>query len=67
MKILVAEDDLTSRTLLKTILTSWGFEVSAVADGEEAWQVLSGASAPRLAILDWMMPGLDGLEVCRRV
>jgi two-component system, cell cycle response regulator len=67
VKILVAEDDLTSRTLLKTILTSWGFEVSAVADGEEAWQVLSGASAPRLAILDWMMPGLDGLEVCRRI
>jgi diguanylate cyclase (GGDEF)-like protein len=67
VKILVAEDDLTSRTLLKTILVSWGFEVSAVADGEEAWKVLSGANPPRLAILDWMMPGFDGLEVCRRV
>ena len=43
MKILVAEDDLTSRTLLKTILVSWGFEVSAVADGEEAWKVLNQA------------------------
>ena len=67
MKILVAEDDLTSRALLKTILTSWDFEVSVVADGEEAWHVLSGGDAPRLAILDWMMPGLDGLEVCRKV
>ena len=67
MKVLIAEDDLTSRTLLKTVLTSWGFEVVAVADGEDAWKLLSGDQSPQLAILDWMMPGLDGLEVCRRV
>ena len=67
MRVLIAEDDLTSRKLLQTILVSWGFEVSAVEDGEQAWQVLSGEDPPRLAILDWMMPGLDGLEVCRRV
>lgn len=67
MKVLVAEDDLTSRTLLMTMLTSWGFEVLAAADGEEAWGVLGSEDAPQLAILDWMMPGLDGLEICRRV
>jgi phosphoserine phosphatase RsbU/P len=66
MKILVAEDDPVSRMLLKTHLETWGHEPLTTVDGSEAWTVLQGEDAPTLAILDWMMPGLDGVEVCRR-
>ncbi len=67
MKVLVAEDDATSRKLLSHILQGWGYEVLAVRDGGSAWEVLSGRASPPLAILDWEMPGLDGVEICRRV
>jgi DNA-binding response OmpR family regulator len=67
MKILIAEDDLVSRRLLEATLTRWGFETDVACDGAEAWERLRQPDAPRLAILDWMMPGLDGVEVCRRV
>ena len=67
MKILIAEDDLVSRRLLEATLTKWGFETAVACDGAEAWERLRQPDAPRLAILDWMMPGLDGVEVCRRV
>ena len=67
MKVLIAEDDPFSLQLLEHSLTSWGYEVVSVADGVEAWEVLQGDDAPRLAIIDWMMPGLDGIEVCRRL
>jgi diguanylate cyclase (GGDEF)-like protein len=66
MRILVAEDDLVTARLLRALLDSWGFEVVTVTDGISALAVLQTADAPRLAILDWMMPGLDGPEVCRR-
>ncbi len=67
MKVLVAEDDATSRRLLQRVLAQWGYEVTVTSDGAEAWKALQDAKAPRLAILDWMMPGLDGVELCRRV
>ena len=67
MKILIAEDEHVSCRLLETTLTGWGYEVVVTHDGLEAWEVLRQEDAPRLAILDWMMPGIDGLEVCRRV
>jgi len=92
MRILIAEDDLTTRTMLQAVLARWGYEVEAVADGHAAWaalnrpdapqpygrlledvlgakacSVLDRADGPRLALLDWMMPGLDGAEVCRKV
>jgi two-component system cell cycle response regulator len=66
VKILIAEDDVTSRLLLRRVLESWGYEVMVAKDGAEAWQALQAGDAPRLAILDWMMPEMDGLEVCRR-
>ena len=66
MKILIAEDDPVSRMLLKTHLEAWGHEPVITVDGTAAWAVLEGEEAPTFAILDWMMPGLDGLEVCRR-
>jgi DNA-binding response OmpR family regulator len=67
MRILIAEDDFTTRTMLQAVLGRWGYEVEAVADGLAAWAALGRPDAPRLALLDWTMPGLDGVEVCRRV
>ena len=67
MKILVADDDAASRRALEVTLRKWDYEVTTAADGEQAWEILQAAEAPRLAILDWMMPGMDGVEVCRRL
>jgi len=66
MRILIAEDDAVSRTVLCTVARKTGDEVVQVANGDEAWRVLSGPDAPEMAILDWLMPGADGLEVIRR-
>jgi diguanylate cyclase (GGDEF)-like protein len=67
MRILIADDDAICRRLLASKLAEWGYEVAAVSSGEEAWQVLQAEGAPTFAILDWMMPGLSGPEVCSRV
>lgn len=66
-RILIAEDDLVSRRMLQVFLAKWGYEVVVARDGREALQTLEADGAPSLAILDWMMPGLEGPEVCRRV
>jgi DNA-binding response OmpR family regulator len=66
MRILIADDDSASRIVLATFLERLGYEVVAVEDGLAAWRVLQLANAPRLAILDLMMPGIDGLELVRR-
>jgi DNA-binding response OmpR family regulator len=67
VKILVAEDDAVARHLLNKILVKQGYEVELVANGLDALEVLRRDDAPSLAILDWMMPGLDGVEVCRKI
>ncbi len=67
MNILIAEDDAVSRRLLETHLQRWGHEVQSFADGQEAYDTIAGARAPLLAILDWMMPGLDGPDICRKL
>jgi sigma-B regulation protein RsbU (phosphoserine phosphatase) len=67
MKILIAEDDLVSRTVLSRMLKNWGHEVVTTLDGRAACEILEREDAPKLAILDWMMPEMDGLSVCRRV
>jgi diguanylate cyclase (GGDEF)-like protein len=67
MKILVAEDDPACRFLLEQDLLSWGYEVVAAADGDQAWRILTDSHAPRLALLDWRMPGLDGPTLCRKI
>ena len=67
MKVLVAEDDLTSRTLLVSVLRKWGFEPVVAEDGEEALTLLEGPGAARLVLLDWSMPRVDGVEACRRL
>jgi diguanylate cyclase (GGDEF)-like protein len=67
MKVLAAEDNPVFQSMLRALLTKWGYDVVAARDGLEAWRILESAGAPRLAILDWMMPGMDGVELCRRV
>ncbi len=66
-KILVAEDDPISRRMLQAFLAKWGYEVQAAADGQEALAALEQPNAPQLAVLDWMMPGLEGPQVCQKV
>lgn len=67
LTVLIAEDDAMFRRLLERQLQSWSFQVIAVNDGEEAWEILQQPDVPDLLILDWMMPGIDGIELCRRV
>lgn len=67
MRILIAEDSLVSRRLLDTALRRWGHEVLVTCDGSEAWQALQAGEAPTLAIVDWMMPEMEGPELCRRI
>jgi two-component system, cell cycle response regulator len=67
VKILIADDDALSRRLLEKTLERAGYEVTAVANGREAVERLAEPDAPRLALLDWMMPQLDGLGVCAQV
>lgn len=66
-RILIAEDHFVSRHLLERNLTNWGFQVHAAEDGEAALRILEGENPPSLVLIDWMMPKMDGLEVCRRV
>lgn len=67
MKVLIAEDDRTSCRILEMQLARWGYEVISACNGNEAWEQLQAQNAPRLAILDWMMPGIEGIEICRRL
>ncbi len=67
MRVLLAEDDAVLRRLLESFLAKWGYEVVVAKDGAEAWEILQARDAPRLALLDWVMPVMDGVEVCRKV
>jgi DNA-binding response OmpR family regulator len=70
MKILVAEDDAVTRKLLESTLGRLGLDVITAADGNAAWtalETLKGKDAPELAVLDWMMPGLEGIQILRRL
>ena len=67
MRILIAEDDFTSRNILTAILKKWCYDPLTTEDGNAAWEALQQPDAPKLVLLDWNMPGLEGLEVCRRL
>src|ERR1700722_15028903 len=67
MRILIAEDDAVSRRMLEVTLTGWGYEVQVACDGRTACLALEVAEPPRLALLDWMLPAMDGLEICHRL
>jgi len=67
MRVLIAEDDKNARMLLECMLADWGYDVVVACDGNEAWELITTPDAPSLLILDWMMPGIDGVELCRRI
>lgn len=67
MKILIAEDEFTTRMMIQVCLENWGYRVESVTNGVEAWDILKKQDAPHIAILDWEMPEIDGVEVCKRV
>lgn len=67
MRILIAEDDLVSRNVLATVLEKCGHDVLATGSGVEAWEVMQQPDAPSMVVLDWSMPEMNGLEVCRRI
>ena len=67
MRVLIADDDRLSARMLEANLKKSGYDVTIAPDGGQAWEVLKRDDRPQIAILDWMMPVLDGLEVCRRV
>lgn len=67
MKILIAEDNAFSRTLLKKTLNKAGYDAVVAENGDAAWEVLSQDDPPKLALIDWMMPGLSGIELCRKI
>jgi two-component system chemotaxis response regulator CheY len=67
VKILIAEDDPVSRRLLESFLSKWGYDVVVTCDGSEAWEALNEPEAPSLVISDWMMPNVNGLELCRKI
>src|ERR1700746_3014407 len=67
MKILIADDEPVSRQMICGLLTKWGYDVVSVEDGIAAWEQLKTPDAPRIALLDWMMPGKNGVEVCREI
>jgi PAS domain S-box-containing protein len=67
MKVLVADDDVMSRYLTIKCLSDVGFQVVSAVNGKEAWDILQSENPPRLAVLDWMMPVVDGVEICRRI
>lgn len=67
MRVLIADDDLTSRDVLAAALVGLGYDVVPTCDGDEALGVMTGDDAPRLAVLDWLMPGLEGPALCRAI
>jgi len=67
IKVLIADDDPPTRILLRAAITQWGYEVIEASNGEEAWDILQQPHAPRLLILDWLMPKLDGISLCERI
>jgi two-component system, cell cycle response regulator len=66
-RVLIAEDDPVSCHLLKSFLVKWDYDVAVVTDGMAALKILEGDDTPRLAVLDWMMPGMEGVQICQRI
>lgn len=67
MKVLIADDDALSRKILEDCLSEWGYDIVMANNGYEAWSILEKNDRPNMAVLDWMMPGMDGVEICRRL
>lgn len=66
-KILIADDDEATRILLRAAITQWGYQIVEASNGEEAWQILQQPDPPKILIIDWVMPKLDGLSLCKKI
>ncbi|MCF7810319.1 response regulator transcription factor [bacterium] len=66
-KILVAEDDTTTQLVIGSILSKWNYKVVNASDGDEAWEIINSEDPPKLLLLDWEMPGMKGIEICRKL
>jgi two-component system cell cycle response regulator len=67
MRVLLAEDSAVHRRLVGGLLDEWGFEAVVAKDGSEAWKLFQEAEAPQLVLLDWVLPHIDGIELCHRI
>ncbi len=67
MRVLIAEDEPVSRRLLEGTLRRWGYDVLVACDGQEAWELFNEEDSPKLAIFDWIMPRMDGVELCQQI
>ncbi len=67
LRVVVAEDEASSRHLLQHFLEQWGFECEVASDGNQAWELVQSKDVPTIAVFDWMMPGIEGVELCRRL
>jgi DNA-binding response OmpR family regulator len=67
IRVLIADDDPPTRMLLRAAISQWGYDPIEVGDGEKAWEILQQPDPPRLLILDWLMPQLDGIVLCERI
>ena len=67
VRLLLADDDRPTRIMLRQRISDWGYEIEEADNGQSALEILTGDDPPRMAVLDWIMPGLDGVEVCQRV
>ncbi|MFZ2315062.1 MAG: response regulator transcription factor [Gammaproteobacteria bacterium] len=65
-KVLIADDDAPTRILLRAAVSQWGYEMVEAKDGQEAWDIMQKPDSPRLAIIDWQMPKIDGITICER-
>ena len=65
--VLVVEDSAVYRNMLASCLREWGYDVSVAEDGLQAWEMVQNGNMPNLLLIDWMLPGLDGIELCRRI
>ncbi len=67
IKVLIADDDTPTRLMLRAAITQWGFDVIEAGDGEQAFHILQNPDSPQILIIDWLMPKLDGIELCKKI
>ena len=67
VKILIAEDEYTTRLMVQVCLENWGYSIEGVEDGSTAWDIITQKNPPQIAVLDWEMPGISGIELCKKI
>lgn len=67
VRVLIADDDRSMRDLLRAAIASWGYDIIEAKDGEEVWEIMQKPNPPHILVLDWLMPKLDGLTLCKKL